>query len=273
MTEKRTDGWSDIDHAARANTEFVNYLDQARANQQIRSLKLRSFDLVGAAPGRRILDLGCGNGDDAIDLARRVGSQGYVLGVDYSEAMVQECRKRCAGLDLNLEFQQGDASSLNLPSNRFDGTRSDRVFQHLGRPEIALAEIVRVTKPGGRVVISDPDYGGLLIDSDHTELVRKLSELTNKASANPWSGRRLPAMFKDAGLVEVTLYIEFTMFTYEFLAMSAKTFGLTEDTVEGSGVLTAPELRTLFAEFEHRTQTGRWLAGVPFFIVSGRKPE
>lgn len=92
-------------------------------------------------------------------LARLVGPSGTAAGIDLSEGMIAEARQRAAaaGLDVDLRVAPGDA--LPFPDATFDAVRSERVLQHVADPLAVLREMVRVTKPGGRVLAVDPDRG------------------------------------------------------------------------------------------------------------------
>jgi ubiquinone/menaquinone biosynthesis C-methylase UbiE len=101
-----------------------------------------------------VLDVGCWAGDGLRSLAEFVGATGRVVGVDTSKAMLAEARARTEGLA--VECRVGDAHRLEFATDTFDACRADRVFQHLERPREALAELVRVTRPGGWIVVMDP---------------------------------------------------------------------------------------------------------------------
>src|SRR5262245_22347836 len=87
--------------------------------QLFRPYKERTFDFLDARPGQRLLDVGCGAGDDAIALSKRVGPSGQVAGVDASAEMIRAARARADGEDVSVEFTQGDALALPFPDDAF----------------------------------------------------------------------------------------------------------------------------------------------------------
>src|SRR5829696_5609751 len=87
--------WKDVDRTEDP-ADFIRYLDVANAEDVIRAYKSRMRDLLEPLAGARILDAGCGTGDDACAIARLVGPSGAVVGLDTSEAMVAEARQRAA---------------------------------------------------------------------------------------------------------------------------------------------------------------------------------
>ena len=152
---------------------FVDYLDSAsRAVQQFNQLGDQAQDI---REGDAILDLGCGPGDDTRRLALLVGATGRVVGVDSSEAMIAEARRRAEGSGLPVEYRIGNVQGLEFTDGEFDGCRAERVFQHLPDPAQALAELVRVTRPGGRIVIC-PRLG----DARH-RLLRRCPHATDQS--------------------------------------------------------------------------------------------
>jgi demethylmenaquinone methyltransferase/2-methoxy-6-polyprenyl-1,4-benzoquinol methylase len=114
--------------------------------------RARAADLADLAPGDSALDVACGTGDLAIELARRVGPDGEVIGSDFSEEMLERARAKAAGAR-EIAWQWGNALELPYASGRFQAATvgfGARNFSDLDR---GLAEMTRVVKPGGRVVV------------------------------------------------------------------------------------------------------------------------
>ena len=97
----------------------------------------------------RALDSGCGAGALAIALAPLVGE---VVGVDASTELLQEARRLAPQ---NVTFVEGDVTALPFPDASFEVAGSMRVLHHVRRPELAISELVRVVRPGGRVLVVD----------------------------------------------------------------------------------------------------------------------
>lgn len=111
-------------------------------------------DGIGIGPDMQVLDLGCGDGTTAIPAAHK-GAQ--VLGVDIASNLVAAGNARAAALGLpNIRFQEGDASALtDLADNSFDRVVSIFGAMFAPRPHDVAAEMVRVTKPGGRIIMGN----------------------------------------------------------------------------------------------------------------------
>lgn len=114
----------------------------------------RAVDLARVGPGGRVLDVATGTGDLALELARRVGPEGEVVGSDFSEGMLRRAREKADGQSLGrLRFEWADAMALPYPDDSFDAATvgfGARNFDDLQR---GLAEMARVVRPGGRVVV------------------------------------------------------------------------------------------------------------------------
>jgi demethylmenaquinone methyltransferase / 2-methoxy-6-polyprenyl-1,4-benzoquinol methylase len=111
--------------------------------------RARAADLAALAPGDSALDVACGTGDLAIELARRVGTGGEVIGSDFAEEMLERARVKAP----ELHWEWGNALELPYASGRFHAATvgfGARNFSDLDR---GLAEMTRVVKPGGRVVV------------------------------------------------------------------------------------------------------------------------
>ena len=111
-----------------------------------------ALKIAAPHPGERVIDIGCGCGDTSLDIARIVGKDGAVLGIDVSTPMLEVARSRAALADCaNLSFREGDASEAGLPAN------TDLLFSRFGvmffsRPTQALSHLRGSLRAGGRCV-------------------------------------------------------------------------------------------------------------------------
>lgn len=120
---------------------------------------LAFFDTLDIQPGQRVLDVACGAGQLSLPAAR-LGAQ--VTGVDIATNLIEQARERAREAGLSINFEEGDAEALNYPDGSFD-----LVFSLIGamfapRPERVAAEMLRVCRPGGRVIMGNWTPGGFI---------------------------------------------------------------------------------------------------------------
>ena len=156
---------------------------------KFRELRQRTATLACIQPGDAVLDVGCGTGTLAMEVARRVGRAGRVAGVDPGTEQIARARAKAARRNLPIEFQIGVIEQLPFPDQTFDVVFSTLMIHHLpaSLKRQGLAEIARVLKPGGRLVIAD---------------FKRKQERTGRAArfhAGGSSMRDLAALVKEAG--------------------------------------------------------------------------
>ncbi len=170
-----------------------------------------------------VLDVGSGVGHWTLLLAPFLHPEARVTGVDRERVWVEEAiaRATARGLDQRFTYVQGDAQRLPFADDTFDLTTCQTVLIHLPDPSVAIAEMLRVTKPGGRIAVAEPNNvsESLLLDSissrasveDVVALVRfhLVCERGKVALGEGDSslGDRVPGLFVAQGLVDVEVYV------------------------------------------------------------------
>ena len=109
----------------------------------------RAADLAELRPGDRALDVATGTGDLAIELARRVGDGGEVIGSDFSEGMLDRARRKAP----QLRFEWGDAMALPYGDGEFAAATVGFGARNFGDLDRGIREMARVVRPGGKVVV------------------------------------------------------------------------------------------------------------------------
>jgi SAM-dependent methyltransferase len=249
---------------------FIRFLDASRARIVASAAADPGafFAYFDVRSGHRVLDAACGVGELTRLLARLVAPDGEAVGVDFSTTMVDEARRRAEQGDVPVRFEQGDIMALDFPDNSFDRTRAEQVLQHIPGPEKALAELTRVTCPGGVVAVMEPDWDTLVIDADNLVMSRAFT-VYNSTVVVPrgYIGRRLPAMFRDAGLVDVDCTA--TVLLPPYAALREFIESNTRNAV-AAGFIMEQEATQWLRDLETRSTSGRFFAAFSYFRVVGR---
>jgi ubiquinone/menaquinone biosynthesis C-methylase UbiE len=254
---------------SRAPAAFIDFLDAAAAEVTFQAYKRQMNELLALAPGQRVLDVGCGTGGDALEMARLVGGRGQVVAVDNSQFMVAEAERRAAGSNLPVSFQVADALHLPFPDSSFDACRADRSLMHVPDAGQAIREMARVARPGGHVAVYEVDFETLVVDADDRALTRKVCNFWCDSFRNGWLGRHVPALFKARGLREVTVTLHALRLTPP-LALPLIGPGTVEKAVE-KGALTHHEGEAWLAHLDELQRTDRFFSTLTGYLVVGRK--
>jgi len=271
VTSHPRGAFTDIDRSADPGG-FVQVLDALTALDFIRAYKRRTFELLDLHPGASVLDLGCGTGDDVQELARLVGPSGRVVGVDCSETVIAEACERVWGSTLPVVFQVADAYALPFPDATFDACRADRVFHHLEHPCQAFGELLRVVRPGGRILLFDPDFETAIVDAPDRALTRRLLNFYCDGYRDGWMGRRLPGLFREAGLTEIIVEPVPVLLTDLAQANVVLALEGTVTRAAASGLVDGVEGTAWLDALRTASGNGQFFAAITAFMVMGCKP-
>jgi ubiquinone/menaquinone biosynthesis C-methylase UbiE len=154
-------------------------------------------ELLAPERGWQILDVGCGPGHLAAELARALGPNGRVCGADVSEHML------ALATHADVEFVHVSGTSLPFQDGTFDAAVATRVYEFVEDLPAALAELWRVLQRGGRVLILDTDWDSLVWHSSDPARMGRVLDGWRRRVANPHLPRALAQHLRDAGF-EVT---------------------------------------------------------------------
>lgn len=204
-------------------------------------------------------------------MAQRVAPGGRVVAVDGSQAMIATARQRAVDSSAPVEYQVADAHCLPFADDSFEASRADRIFMHLESPARALAEMLRVTRPDGRVLVYEVDFETLTLDLPDRERARRIINTWCDGFRNGWLGRHVPALFRAAGLEDVRITPATLWLRYPVVLQMVG-----PNTVEracGAGLLTADEGEAWLRQLHQRYESGMLFSTLTGFLVVGRKPK
>ncbi|MDP9793254.1 ubiquinone/menaquinone biosynthesis C-methylase UbiE [Catenuloplanes nepalensis] len=182
--------------------DYLSLAAGSSAIQRVRAAGLAMWEVDGG----RLLDVGSGNGEVARELSALL-PEAEVTAVDHSADAVATASGLHDGS--RVSYEVGDAYALPYPDGHFDGVRSERVLQHLAEPDRAVAEMARVLRPGGRLLLIDTEWQSFRVDGSpenfNEECLALLMEWQARARSvdSPPSGRTLRRRLVTAGLTDV----------------------------------------------------------------------
>jgi arsenite methyltransferase len=183
---------------------LVERLERLYATRDV----LRRRELVraalGARPGDRVLDVGCGPGFYVTELLEAVGPEGSVAGVDASADMLAVAAQRAEGHG-NVTFHQADATSLPVPDASFERAVCVQVLEYVHDVPAALSQMHRALRPGGRVLIWDVDWATVSWHAIDRQLARRALAAWDKHLTHPSLPRTLAAQLRNAGFQDVRM--------------------------------------------------------------------
>jgi arsenite methyltransferase len=232
-----------------------------------------AHEALGAQPGERILDAGCGPGFYVAELLDAVGPEGSVVGVDVSPAMLAISARRTEAHP-NVAFHEGDATSLPVESEDFDAALCVQVLEYVDDVPAALTEIHRALRPGGRVVLWDVDWSTLSWHSADPDRMRRALNAWDEHLAHPALPRTLAGELRRAGFEHVRAEGH----VFATTELDPETYGganlpLIEEYVAGRQGVSEAEAAAWAAEQRELGARGEFFFSVTQFCFAATKPQ
>jgi ubiquinone/menaquinone biosynthesis C-methylase UbiE len=247
---------------------FLRFVAVANRLPGVVASKAEVIDGLRLRDGDRVLDAGCGIGDDVLALARRVGRKGHVVGIDVSEAMIAATRDAIAESGLHTEALTADVQALPFEDASFDACRCERVLMHVTDAGIALTELVRVLRSGGRLSIFDVDCDSMVVDATDHDTTRAVVRSFGDAIRHGWIGRQLPRRMRELGIDELDVRTRSILVDFEVFAMM---MGGHLARATAAGELDGPAVSAWYNELAQREREGTFIATLNAFIVAGTR--
>jgi arsenite methyltransferase len=186
------------------NEQLAAQMEVVYSRRDLLRRRALVHEALGARPRERVLDAGCGPGFYISEILERVGPEGTVVGVDTSSPMLALAAKRCEGHS-NVSFSEGDVTALPVADADFDRALSVQVLEYVDDIPAALAELFRVLRPGGRVLIWDVDWATVSWHSDDPQRMERFLRAWDEHLADPSLPRTLSAHLRGAGFEDVEM--------------------------------------------------------------------
>jgi ubiquinone/menaquinone biosynthesis C-methylase UbiE len=215
-------------------------------------------------PGFHVLDIGCGTGAITSGIAKAVGPEGSVVGVDRDESLLAIAREEHGAIG-NLRFESGDAALLAF-DGRFDFVASSRALLWMPDPGLAIAKMKQAAKSGGAVVVLDYNLAANCWEPEPPPEFRSFySAFLEWRRANGWDNwmaDHLPELFRAAGLAEVESAVQDEV-VERGMPELAERAGIWSETIEmvsahlmAAGLCTDAQLKDAKASYQAFIQAG-----------------
>jgi ubiquinone/menaquinone biosynthesis C-methylase UbiE len=268
------DPWRALDRQPNVD-RLIAALETRGATPTQARLRRRFLAFVGLRPGDRVVEVGCGTGVVLRDVAARVGRRGAVVGVDASRRVLAAARRLAArtGRPAAHALRRADAARLPFAAGRFDVALAVTLILHVPDPLRVVGELVRVTRPGGRVGLQDQDFGVVAVThADRALTDRILAGVARRVYAEPYSGRRLPALLRAAGCVRIRLRTD----VYQDTTLEPFTRNFLERRAENAvrfGIVTAAAAQRWLDGFTALVAAGDFVFTMNYYGAVGVKPR
>jgi ubiquinone/menaquinone biosynthesis C-methylase UbiE len=204
-------------------------------------------------------------------MAALVGPNGRACGIDISEDMLAMSRKRCADKPWT-EFKKSDATNLPYPDGSFDAAVSTQVYEYVADIPQALAELYRVIRPGGRVVVLDTDYDSLVIYTESQARMERVLSAWNEHFVHAGLPRTLSRQLRDAGFT-VRQRDVIPMFNPEYRenTFGRGALGIMATFVVGRKGVSQEEANAWLAEFAELDKEGKFFFSLNRYLFVADK--
>ena len=236
----------------------------------------RLLDEVGVKSGWRCLDVGCGGGQVTLELSRRVGPSGEVVGLDSDGTILGlvHAYAEAAGA-ANVRCVQGDALTL-WPDESFDLTYARFLLSHVPNPKAVLDGMALATRQGGVVVAEDVEFAGHLCyprSAPFDRYVELYREVVRRRGGDAEIGPRLASLFHEVGVEDVRVQIvQPAALSGDVKEMAPITMKLIGDSVVAEGLASEDEVASLVADLTEQAYNPTALTTLPrVFQVWGIK--
>lgn len=276
MASEIPDPWTHVadwdDTMARSRAERLNQRASMPDHVALRALTLR---LAALQPGDTAVEVGCGTGPLLADLSHAVGPDGRAIGIEPQPLFVEMAHQRLAreGLADRAEVRLGHAERLDLPDASADVCLEQTVLLHLQPTSVplALAEMMRITRPGGRVVSIDQDADTWVIDHPDRELTWRIARFGTLERVDGQMGRKLLRLFREAGLADVAVHPVVQMDTEPRSYLYTSAVGQAEAAGD-AGFIAAEEASRWIDQLDALAERGLFFASMNFYVCVGIKP-
>lgn len=247
---------------------LIKFLEDVHNCETVRDGFRQQLDWLNIQPGDRILDIGCGIGDQAYAMAKLAGTSGSVTGTDVSHAMVEMAKARHHASGMNLNFLVAPADTQPFDDASFNLVRTERVLMYINDIDAVFTEYRRLLKPGGKLLVYDVDWDALVIAHPDTALTRKIVEFISDKFPSGRIGSNLFNYFKRFGFNDIK--VKACGYSHPLELVKRIIGGIIQTGVEEK-VFTADDINDWWTILEQDNREGKFFASFQGFMVMGTR--
>jgi|GEM_PF-503249 len=253
----------------------------AETQRLLEELKYSTYTPFLSISGRMV-EVGCGTGDDAINIAKATAGNGLeVFGLDASEVMIQEANSRQSKANdkgipedqmTNVRFMIGNASHLPFEDGALSGLRAERLVQHLPNPEEVFAEFYRTLVAGSPLVVVETDWNSISFYNGDPRVTQRLRNyLTERNVKNGNAAATLIHDLQAAGFSDVAVRLWPLASRSLEQCVQLLRFDVVLTAMQDAGELTADEAETLMNALRVADDRGQFICSINLIVVSAKR--
>ena len=231
----------------------------------------RLLELLDPDAGESVLSIGSGPGYEPAAIAEAVGDDGQVHGIDNSEEILAMAEDHCTEFS-QVTLEHADATDLPVPDESFDAAVASLVYEYSPEVDVAIAELYRALRPGGRVAIVSTDWNSTVWHSTDADRMDRAIESFTDIYANPQLGSQLTSYLLDAGfsLEHVEPYSNLATDLDAYAGLMLELF---KGQLEADETFDRSEIEAWERDLRELDEAGETFFNLTYYVYLIRKPD